>query len=112
MDEGTCSMEIQHGHQVSNSRTCIKDMTGSMDMARSKDIQHEHAARTYSMDIQQGQVAGTSRSDMQHEHAAWTSCIHAAWTSCMDGGTCSMEIQRGHPGFQFKEMQHELASRT
>jgi hypothetical protein len=70
----TCSMNIQHGNAAWTFNMDMKSgHSSSMDMqqrpaawTRSMDMQHGHAARTWSMNMKQGNEAGT------YGHVAWT----------------------------------------
>jgi hypothetical protein len=71
-----------------------------------RGLAHGHAAwtcsRTSSRDRQRGQAAWKCSMDMQLGTAATTCGIDAA-------RTCSMDIQHGRRGFQFKDMPHGQA---
>jgi hypothetical protein len=60
-----------------------------MDKQQGHAAWTEHAAWTYSMNMQQGHAAGTSSLDMQHRHAILTCSMDkqhgkTAWANSMD----------------------------
>jgi hypothetical protein len=99
--------------------TCHAVWTCSKDMSSSTGIQHRHAGRVYSMDMQHVDMQHACRKDMQHWHGHehWhTACTcskdmkhgHLAWTCSMfmlhghPAWTCSMEKQNGHAALTFR----------
>jgi hypothetical protein len=66
---GTCSKDKQQEHE---EWTYSMDTQDFILKARSKDIQHEHAAKTCSVDmaIQRGHPAWSSSMYMLNRHAA------------------------------------------
>jgi hypothetical protein len=67
---GTCSKDKQQEHE---EWTYSMDTQDFILKARSKDIQHEHAAKTCSVDkFQHAHVERTCSIEKQHGEAEWT----------------------------------------
>ncbi len=79
------------------------------------------------MDKQHAQAACTSSMHMQHGDATWTYSMNVQYGSATDKFSMNkqqghvarprsmamqVDIQRGHVGFRFKDMQHGQAART